>query len=169
MIVPESWRIPKIIRILKPGKNAAEVTSYRPITLTSVLGKIFKRIILAMLLRFYLENNFFFPFHAGFLLYKGCDSLSAALLNEVLTARALKKFVYGISLDIKAAYDNVWHDGLMLKLLQSEARGKTSGSLFSYKTPKLLFYGELYLLQSSSTKGASLKEVSFPLFFSQFS
>ncbi|GBM97660.1 hypothetical protein AVEN_11673-1 [Araneus ventricosus] len=43
-IVPESWRRAKIIPILKPEKNAVEVTSYRPITLTSILGKIFERI-----------------------------------------------------------------------------------------------------------------------------
>ncbi|GBN65099.1 RNA-directed DNA polymerase from mobile element jockey [Araneus ventricosus] len=126
MLVPESWRIAKIIPILKPGENAAEVTSYRPIALTSVLGKIFEWIILARLLRFYLENKIFSPFHAGFLPYKGCDSLSAALLNKVLTTRALKRFVYGISLDINAAYDNIWHDGLMLKLLQFGVRGKSA-------------------------------------------
>ncbi|GBN08225.1 RNA-directed DNA polymerase from mobile element jockey [Araneus ventricosus] len=126
MRVPESWRIAKIVPILKPGENAAEVTSYRSIALTSVLGKIFEWIILAKLLRIYLENKFFSPFHAGSLPYKGCDSLSAALLNKVLTARALKKFMYGISLDIKAAYYNAWHDGLMLKLLQSGVKGKTA-------------------------------------------
>ncbi|GBM23896.1 hypothetical protein AVEN_208524-1 [Araneus ventricosus] len=35
MIVPE-WKIAKIIPILKPGENAVEVTTYRPIALTSV-------------------------------------------------------------------------------------------------------------------------------------
>ncbi|GBM24383.1 hypothetical protein AVEN_167619-1 [Araneus ventricosus] len=32
--------------------------------------------------------------------------------------------VYGISFDIQAAYDNVWHDGLLFKLLQSGIRGR---------------------------------------------
>ncbi|GBL75210.1 RNA-directed DNA polymerase from mobile element jockey [Araneus ventricosus] len=122
--VPESWRIAKIIPILKPGKNPTEVSSYRPIALTSVLGKVFERMILARLLRVYLKNSFFSSFHAGFLPYKGCDSLTSVMLNKILIARARKKFIYGISFDIKVAYNNVWHDGVVFKLLQSGISGK---------------------------------------------
>ncbi|GBM26173.1 RNA-directed DNA polymerase from mobile element jockey [Araneus ventricosus] len=120
--VPESWRMSKIIPILKPGKNASEVNSYRPIALTSVLCKLFERMLLARLLKFYLQKKFFSPFQTGFLPYKGCDTLSAVVLHKILSARARKHLVYCISFDLKAAYDNVWHDGLMFKMLQSGIR-----------------------------------------------
>ncbi|GBO20203.1 RNA-directed DNA polymerase from mobile element jockey [Araneus ventricosus] len=122
--VPESWRIAKIIPILKPGKNSTEVSSYRPFALTTVLGKVFERMLLARLLRFYMKNSFFSSFHAGFLPYKGCDSLTSVMFNKILIARAHKKFIHGMSFDIKAVYDNVWHDGVVFKLLQSGIDGK---------------------------------------------
>ncbi|GBN45076.1 hypothetical protein AVEN_15074-1 [Araneus ventricosus] len=105
--VPESWRMSKIIPILKPGKNASEVTSCRPIALTSVFYKLFELMLLARLLKFYLQKNFLSPFQAGFLPYKSCYTLSAVVLHKILTARARKHFVYDISFDLKAAYDNV--------------------------------------------------------------
>ncbi|GBO01662.1 RNA-directed DNA polymerase from mobile element jockey [Araneus ventricosus] len=46
------------------------------------------------------------------------------MFHKILIARARKKFIYGISFDIKAAYDNVWHDGVVFKLLQSGIDGK---------------------------------------------
>jgi ribonuclease HI len=45
--VPESWRTGNIIPLLKPGKNATEMKSYRPVTLTSHLSKVMERIIAA--------------------------------------------------------------------------------------------------------------------------
>ncbi|GBL79158.1 hypothetical protein AVEN_92402-1 [Araneus ventricosus] len=122
--VPVDWRLAKIIPILKPGKKPEDVSSYRPIALTSVLCKLFERITLARLLKFYMRIKFF-PLSKQFLShYKGCDSLSSVLLNKILTARARRNLVYGISFDIQAAYDNVWHDGLLFKLLQSGIRAR---------------------------------------------
>ncbi|GBM79504.1 RNA-directed DNA polymerase from mobile element jockey [Araneus ventricosus] len=130
--VPESWRMSKIIPFLKPGKNASEVTSYRPIALTSVFCKLFERMLLARLLKFYLQKKFFSPFQAGFLPYKGCDTLSVVVLHKILTARARKHFVYSISFDLKAAYDNVWHDGLIFKMLQSGIRRHVAIWIFNF-------------------------------------
>lgn len=39
----------QIVLILKPGKPAKEVTSYRPISLLSMLGKLFERLFLKRL------------------------------------------------------------------------------------------------------------------------
>ncbi|GBM26977.1 Anoctamin-10 [Araneus ventricosus] len=57
--VPVDWRLAKIVPILKPGKKPDDMSSYRPIALTSVLCKLFERMILARLLKFYMRNKFF--------------------------------------------------------------------------------------------------------------
>lgn len=42
--IPRSWMSATILLILKPGKQRKEITSYYPITLTSVSCKIVERI-----------------------------------------------------------------------------------------------------------------------------
>ena len=44
-IVPEPWKVGNIIPIPKPGKDLSECASYRPVTLTSFLGKVCERVL----------------------------------------------------------------------------------------------------------------------------
>jgi hypothetical protein len=43
---PKQFKISQIITIVKPGKDPTEVASYRPISLLSVLSKVFEKLIL---------------------------------------------------------------------------------------------------------------------------
>ena len=44
-VCPQSWRDACIVPLLKPGKSAGELASYRPIALTSCLGKVLERMV----------------------------------------------------------------------------------------------------------------------------
>ncbi|KNH06188.1 Tbingi protein [Perkinsela sp. CCAP 1560/4] len=44
-MVPREWRRATIVPLLKPGKPAGRVESYRPITLTSTIAKLMERIL----------------------------------------------------------------------------------------------------------------------------
>jgi len=64
--LPDEWKKAIIVPILKPGKPANLISSYRPIALTSVLVKMQERMILARL-NWYLENqNLLTEEQAGF-------------------------------------------------------------------------------------------------------
>ena len=54
------WKSAIIIPLLKSGKPRAEIGSYRPIALTSHVGKLMERIILNRLL-YYCEKNKIIP------------------------------------------------------------------------------------------------------------
>jgi len=41
---PAQWKVSQIINILKPGKPADEVTSYRPISLLPILSKLYEKL-----------------------------------------------------------------------------------------------------------------------------
>jgi hypothetical protein len=45
MSLPADWTKAVFILILKPGKPTEEIESYRPIALTSILAKVFEKII----------------------------------------------------------------------------------------------------------------------------
>lgn len=63
---PRSWRCAHVIPLLKPGKDPSLATSYRPITLTSCLGKTYERLINRRLMFFLEEKNFFDINQCGF-------------------------------------------------------------------------------------------------------
>lgn len=88
--------------------------------------------ILQRFIDFYLRKEYFDPLQSGFLPYRGCENLITALHHLILTAKAKKNFVIGISLDINAAYDNTWHDGLLYKVLRSGVRGKAAQWIASF-------------------------------------
>ena len=44
--VPKTWRKGEIVPLLKPGKPPTDSTSFRPVTLTSVLSKVTERVVL---------------------------------------------------------------------------------------------------------------------------
>ncbi|KAI8435506.1 hypothetical protein MSG28_003803 [Choristoneura fumiferana] len=48
---PALWKVSQIIMVLKPGKPAHDVSSYRPISLLPVISKIFEKILLKRLMK----------------------------------------------------------------------------------------------------------------------
>jgi hypothetical protein len=48
---PSLWKHARVISILKPGKDLALPSSYRPISLLDVIGKLFEKTVLARILR----------------------------------------------------------------------------------------------------------------------
>jgi hypothetical protein len=47
---PTAWKHARVISILKPGKNPALPSSYRPISLLDTIGKLFEKILLSRIL-----------------------------------------------------------------------------------------------------------------------
>ena len=64
--VPQCWRDAEIIPILKRNKEPDSVTSYRPISLTSVLGKLLERLISNRLTHFLETKNLLSNTQSGF-------------------------------------------------------------------------------------------------------
>ena len=47
---PPIWKLARVISVLKPGKDPALPSSYRPISLLDTIGKLFEKILLARIL-----------------------------------------------------------------------------------------------------------------------
>jgi len=47
---PTAWKHARVISVLKPGKDPALPSSYRPISLLDTIGKLFEKILLARIL-----------------------------------------------------------------------------------------------------------------------
>lgn len=97
--------------------------SYRPITLTSILGKLFERIIYNRLMDFLEANNLLAAEQHGFRpRYSTIDAVFA--LEQKIQAAGKNIPVFAAFLDIKKAYDSVWREGLWYLMHQKNIRGK---------------------------------------------
>lgn len=108
-----------VIPIPKPGKDPSLTSSYRPISLLSNLGKLLEKIILRRLNTFFNENQLISKHQFGF--RKEHSTIHEIKRNtDTIRSNKTRKQSTGIMLmDIEKAFDTVWHDGLIHKLLKS--------------------------------------------------
>ena len=64
--VPQIWKEANMMPVHKPGKKRNEASSYRPISLTSCIGKTMERMINTRLSWYLESNNIITPEQAGF-------------------------------------------------------------------------------------------------------
>jgi len=116
---PQSWKIAKIMPISKGKSRTCSSDDFRPISLLSCLGKCFERIILNRLNDFEFDNKIFIKQQCGF-------RSQHSTVHQIL--RISEKVSFGFNenkstgmalLDLRKAFDSVWHDGLIHKLLKS--------------------------------------------------
>ena len=111
--LPSYWNTAKVIGILKSGKDAKEPSSYRPITLLNCSFKLLKRIILS---RITPVVDPFIPLEQTGFRKRRNTTEQVLALNTYIESDFEQKLKTGtVFMDLSAAYDTVWHDGLMLK------------------------------------------------------
>ena len=111
--VPPCWQQASIILIHKKG-DTEDPANYRPIALTSTIGKVFHSILAHRLQNFCLEKNIINrKLQKGFLNHiSGCTEHSTVLQNAIRHARRSKHALHCIWLDLKNAFGSVRHDYL---------------------------------------------------------
>ena len=114
--VPQIWRTADIRTILKKGKDAKQTSSYRPISLTSCMGKIMEKII-CQRLTFFLESNHLLNNNQCGFRNQRCTEDQLITLSQTISDGFHKKPTERTLLtllDFSKAYDKVWKDGLLL-------------------------------------------------------
>jgi len=112
--LPTNWNQAKIIAILKPGKKADNPGNYRQIALLCCGFKLLERIILTRLLPV-LDPHIPMD-QAGFRTQRDTTEQVLALTSYIESGFERKLKTGAILVDLSAAYDTVWHTGLMYKL-----------------------------------------------------
>ena len=125
--IPAGWKHPTVVPIHKHGKPRKELGSYRPISLTSHLGKVYERVIKNRL-EYYCESKKVFPVcQAGFRRGRGVTDHLVKLGEHVGRAIGRRKVLLTCFF-ISRAYDQVWH----AKLLQKLDKIGITGNMYNY-------------------------------------
>lgn len=123
--MPSSWKHAQICPIHKGAGAPANIPkSWRPISLTLCIVKVFERMIATRLVQFLDSRNFFSPWQAGFRSnYSTLDQVYR-ILDRVQQAFTAQDYVSVGFLDIVAVFDTVWHAGLLYKLHNAGVKGR---------------------------------------------
>ena len=122
--LPTQWRTATITPILKKGKLPESPQSYRPISLTSCLGKLMEKMVNNRLYWWLEKENIIDNCQYGF--RRGCrtgDPLFR-LVQSVMDGFQEGKSTTAVFIDLQQAYDRVWRKGLLLKLGKIGVGGK---------------------------------------------
>ena len=117
---PDTWKVAKILPIPKTAIPSKETDKYRPISLLSCLGKCFEKIILSRLSDFELDNNIFINQQCGFRSEHSTIHQSLRIIENVAFGFNKNKSTAMVLLDLRKAFDSVWHDGLIHKMRQKD-------------------------------------------------
>ena len=70
-IVPRDWKVANVIALFKKG-NKSEPGNYRPVSLTSVICKVFESIIREVIVDYMSTNNLYTEWQHGFRKHRSC-------------------------------------------------------------------------------------------------
>lgn len=135
---PNVLKIAQITPLHKSGpKNI--LNNYRPISVLSVMSKIYEKVIHKRLANFYETSTFLYNHQYGF--RQNCNTGSAAmsLVQDLQMAIDRNRFAGSIFVDLCKAFDMVDHKILLAKLEMSGIRGIALKLLSSYMDKRIQF------------------------------
>ena len=151
--VPAAWKTALLLPLPKPGKPPTSVSSYRPISLLSCVGKLLERLV-ANRLTFVLERNGALrPSQGGFRQKLSAVDQCARLEQSIRRALASRGVVVALFCDLSSAFDLVWHTGLLYKLSRCGVEGALLAWIRSFLTDRR--FRVFVAGETSSSRGMS--------------
>ena len=113
-VYPEQWSKEIKLPILKPGRDPNLPSSYRPISLTSCICKLFERLMNHRLMWFLEKNNILCPEQLGFRKQLTC---------HIEKGFKEKEHTVAVFFDLEKAYDSVWRPEILNYMHEMGLRG----------------------------------------------
>ena len=154
----------------KPGRDRSLACNYRPISLLSCLGKIYERHIYIYLMLELQAKNFLNVHQAGFIKKRSTHEHLFRLSQGILTGFKKRECTLALFLDVRAAFDSVWTNGLKYKINQIGLSKQLENVLHSFldsRSLKVLHNGiwsETVDLKAGTPQGACLSPILYLIF-----
>lgn len=165
--IPAAWKHSVIVPILKSGKVASDPSSYRPIALTSQLGKTMEKMVTERLSYYIESRDIFSSYQSGF--RKGRNTMDSVLSLEskIRKAQTNKEIVIAVFFDIEKAYDMLWKEGLLIKLDKLGVGGKMYNWVLGFLFGRTIEvrvgkeYSLVYMVENGTPQGSVCSPILF--------
>lgn len=167
--LPTAWKEAVIIPIRKPGKDPSKPENYRPIALTSHLGKIMERMVTERLTFYFESRELLSPYQSGFRRGRGTMDPIICLETEIKKAQVNKESVMAVFFDVEKAYDMVWKEGLMIKLHNIGISGRVFNWVKSFLFERSIrvkigaVVSRKYLVDNGTPQGSVISPLLFSI------
>ena len=121
-VFPSEWKKGNIVPIHKKGDKQM-LQNYRPVSLLPICGKILERLMFNEMFEFFIENKLISSSQSGFKPGDSCINQLLSITHEIYSSFDEGLEVRSVFLDISKAFDKVWHDGIIFKLIQNGISG----------------------------------------------
>ncbi|GBN55988.1 RNA-directed DNA polymerase from mobile element jockey [Araneus ventricosus] len=133
---PNCWKTAVVVPIPKPNSDLSLPQNYRPISLLSCLSKVFESVLLRRLNQFLDDNNIIISEQFGFRKKLSTNHQLVRVTELIHDGFEKSETTGALFLDIAKAFDKIWHDGLLLKLMRLGVSAQLIKILRSYLTSR---------------------------------
>ena len=122
-VVPNDWKVANVTPLFKKG-DRLQTSNYRPISLTSIISKIFEHILCSNIMKHLETNGILHHRQHGFRHNHSCETQLISLVHDLTNNYDAGTQTDLISMDFAKAFDTVPHQRLMYKLQWYGVHGK---------------------------------------------
>ena len=112
---PKIWKNARVVACHKK-KSRTKVENYRPISLLSVVGKIYEKVLASSITDHLEKNRLLSLKQFGFRKERATSDILLQMTSRWNSSLDRGIDTYVIALDIAGAFDRVWHAGLLAKI-----------------------------------------------------
>src|SRR6185437_9736110 len=142
------------------------------ITLLSLVGKVYTGVLCARLTDWAEKRGVLVEEQGGFRARRGCPEQVFALTELIKMRQRMKIDTYACFIDIKKAYDTVWHSGLKDKLKRYGIHGRMYAAICSLyagcestiRLGGVLGYTDFFPIETGVRQGCILSPLLYSLF-----
>ena len=133
-----------VVLVFKNVGERSTVENYRPVSLLSVVSKVFEKLVNNRIVDHLEKCGLFSDFEYGFRSSRSTADLLTVVSDRIARAFNRSGATQAVALDISKAFDRVWHVGLLHKLKSYGISGQIFGlisSFLSNRRLRVVLYG----------------------------
>ncbi|CAF1920585.1 unnamed protein product [Rotaria magnacalcarata] len=132
LIFPPHWKVAKMILFPKTKSNIVKVEETRPISLLPCFSKLYEKIFLVQFRKWVNDAGILPEEQTGFRPGSNMTVRLVSIIDQIGQCLALNTAAAALFVDFKAAFNQLWYQGLWLKLHKMDCPTYLVGWLRSY-------------------------------------